>query len=290
MSDEKTSKSLSGIVVITIGALLLLRNLGLLNFSIWESLRTYWPVIIILLGISLIIKAKGFVSLLIIGTILILGASFFDSTDIGATRSSAQTIELDNIEEVNLNLEYGAGDLAISSGNTGKLLRNDFKTTDQEDPKIEFSKSQDSATISLVKFDQEFSFWRNPVSEWDIKLSKLPRYNIELNYGATNADIDLSELKVDSLDIESGATNTRIRFSNYPISVDLSTGASSIELEFPKDSGVKMMIDGGVISVNFADFEKNGNTYTSANYDPKGDNNLILDIEAGASSITSRFY
>lgn len=44
--------SFGGIVLIVVGALALARNLGYLNFNLAYLLHTWWPVILIALGIS----------------------------------------------------------------------------------------------------------------------------------------------------------------------------------------------------------------------------------------------
>jgi hypothetical protein len=44
--------SFSGVVLIVIGAILLAQNLGYMNISIMQLLRTWWPLILIALGIS----------------------------------------------------------------------------------------------------------------------------------------------------------------------------------------------------------------------------------------------
>jgi hypothetical protein len=41
------------IVLVAAGALLLLANLGLLHFDLAEIARTWWPVVLILLGVGL---------------------------------------------------------------------------------------------------------------------------------------------------------------------------------------------------------------------------------------------
>jgi uncharacterized membrane protein len=44
-----------GLLLIILGALLLLSNLGIITQSIWD----YWPVIFIIIGLKIIIHAYG---------------------------------------------------------------------------------------------------------------------------------------------------------------------------------------------------------------------------------------
>jgi hypothetical protein len=43
------------LILITIGGILLLNNLGLLPWSVWHNLWRYWPVILILTGVQMVI-------------------------------------------------------------------------------------------------------------------------------------------------------------------------------------------------------------------------------------------
>jgi len=49
-------KSIGAIVLITLGIIFLANNLGLANIHIGAFLRTWWPVILIVVGFSLLIK------------------------------------------------------------------------------------------------------------------------------------------------------------------------------------------------------------------------------------------
>jgi hypothetical protein len=47
-----------GIVLIIVGVLLLLNNLKVLNVSLMEIIRVYWPIILIWLGMSKLLKKE----------------------------------------------------------------------------------------------------------------------------------------------------------------------------------------------------------------------------------------
>ena len=48
--------NVAAIVLIALGAFFLLTNLGLVNVSLAELLKTWWPLILIALGLAMIIK------------------------------------------------------------------------------------------------------------------------------------------------------------------------------------------------------------------------------------------
>jgi len=49
----------AAIVLVSIGTFFLLHNLGLIGFSLAELLRTWWPVILILVGVALFAMPKA---------------------------------------------------------------------------------------------------------------------------------------------------------------------------------------------------------------------------------------
>ena len=50
--------STSGIVLVAMGLLLLLRNLGLFNIDLIPLLRTWWPLILVIVGISMMVNRR----------------------------------------------------------------------------------------------------------------------------------------------------------------------------------------------------------------------------------------
>ncbi len=48
-----------GIILLLFGVLFLLDNLGIMCFDFWGFIGDWWPVILIVLGISIIFKRKS---------------------------------------------------------------------------------------------------------------------------------------------------------------------------------------------------------------------------------------
>lgn len=50
MNKKKGETVFWGILIILLGLLFLLRNLGLTDLNIWEIATTYWPLVLICIG------------------------------------------------------------------------------------------------------------------------------------------------------------------------------------------------------------------------------------------------
>jgi len=48
-----------GIIFLLFGVLFLLGNLGIMYFDFWDFIGDWWPVILIVIGISVIFKRKS---------------------------------------------------------------------------------------------------------------------------------------------------------------------------------------------------------------------------------------
>jgi predicted Na+-dependent transporter len=53
---EEMTGIVGGIVLIAVGTIFLLNNLGIAHLSVGEVFRKWWPVILIILGISLFFR------------------------------------------------------------------------------------------------------------------------------------------------------------------------------------------------------------------------------------------
>jgi cytochrome c biogenesis protein CcdA len=56
--DSTMKGNFAAIVLIVLGAAFLLNNLGLLNFSLTEVLRVWWPVVLIAVGAALFLMPR----------------------------------------------------------------------------------------------------------------------------------------------------------------------------------------------------------------------------------------
>jgi hypothetical protein len=286
---KQRSRPILGIILVIIGSLFLLQMLGIISFSVWSLFTKYWPVLLIFWGLSIIFRRWSLVLGLILVMLIVIGLAFYSANQLNSERTIVQKTDIDPAaSSVNLAVHYGAGDLKMSSTSSGQIINN-IKTTELSDPKVTKSLDNNIESILIEKNEAEFGPGGINQDSWDIMLPKKIPYSISLNYGAANADIDLSGLMVDTININSGAASTDIIFAAYPTKATIDTGASSVNLKFPKNIGVIIKFSGGLASSDFRGFVKNGDTYYSSNYDSAKDN-IEVEIHAGASSVTGEFY
>src|SRR6185295_12331121 len=102
------------LILIGLGALLLLQNLGYLPAGLWPALAQLWPVIFILLGLDMLIgrrSSAGAAAVLVLGALVVIAALGWSAIrasqmPAGAAQTLAQAPE--NAATLAVNIEFDA--------------------------------------------------------------------------------------------------------------------------------------------------------------------------------------
>jgi len=76
---RKYSGIFAGIILLVLGVILLLNTLGVIKFSVWSGLSTYWPIGLILIGIAIILRLRWLTLTFLIITIVLCTAFLADT-------------------------------------------------------------------------------------------------------------------------------------------------------------------------------------------------------------------
>ncbi len=302
MSNRKTDRSsiVLGTILVCLGILFLLNTFNLLSWRTWNIIIRFWPVILIIIGLNIILKRSRLwwlVPLLII--ILFLGLIFgfprsmqpfnhFSDKEYSGNYSYSRDIEED-LDNLRVNINYKAGKFILKhTDDERKLCNLDLMYTDSK-PSLEYDYQKNSrgAQLSIgqnnkVRFNKTAN---NNV--WDIKLSKKIPLFITLNAGAGKIDLDLSKLKVNELNVNSGVSDLRIDFNNYSTESVINSGASNIKLYIPSRVAVKITTSAVINNNNFQEaglIKLSSKLYQSENIG-EAENRININISTSASNI-----
>jgi hypothetical protein len=310
-----------GILLVIIGVLFILKNMGLIYFDWWTVFRL-WPLILILWGISLI-PIQGYIKLIlsfVAIAVTFLLVSKYDrndrpfwrwhndrhskweyrwehSDDDSDTSSWSNDIQElfqnydSTMKEATLSFDAAAGDFKLSDSLlTDKLILfkkrgniGDYSmTSSDENGRRIVNLSIEESNIKLNNKSNMVQLYLNPQPVWDFKFE----------VGAANINFDLSKFNIASLDLDGGASSMKLKLGDRnPLSkVDIEAGAASIDIEVPASAGVEINTETVLTSRNFPGFKKiskgqfrtdNFNTATSK---------IIIDVDAGVSSLNVQRY
>lgn len=137
-------------------------------------------------------------------------------------------------DRLEVQVRYGAGRLMIGSGaGAGELYRVGLRyDPDLFEPITEYQSGL--LRVGVEGLGGSMRIGKHSSGEMDLKLSPDLPMELDLDFGAVEADLDLGGLKVEELDIETGASETEVRFST-PNAADcerlaLSLGAASFTM------------------------------------------------------------
>jgi len=280
------------------------------GINIDENFLYYWPVILILIGVLFIIKSSplkwifSFLTGIIVALfIFIIFDNSFNIFDVDFDRDnnfSAHSIYSDSYSE-DLSSSIKEGNLFVKTG-IGKIF------LDEETDKLFEIKSSSALSHHELKFDtlnqkadinfemvggkHKFRNLKFNKQNVDIKLNNKISWNINFEIGAAKAEIDLANLNTQFVNFKSGASSVKIRMgekSDYT-KLKFETGASKYDIEVPQNVGCQINSDLGLSKKEFNGFEKIDNgTYQTENFD-KSKKKIIIDMQAGISSIEVNRY
>jgi len=252
-----------GAILVVLGIVLVLSNLGLLgNIDIWGLM---WPMFLILLGAW-----------------VLFGTVFRKPVE-----SEHAEIPLAEFQKGYVQVKHGAGRLKIYPGNDpGLLVEGDFGGG------LDFSTSEEGDTLSVkMRMPSQIFpiFWAPGYSlDWSFGLARVIPLSLVVDSGANEARIELTELNVQEFKLKSGVSSAKVHLPANAghTSVRVDSGVSSVDLYIPDGVAAKISSHGGLSSVNVdrSRFPKTGSYYQSADY-VEAENKVDIDIQMGVGSV-----
>jgi len=304
-----------GVVLVIIGTLFILKNVGLIFFD-WVTIWRLWPLILILWGISLI-PVKDYLKLIFsiaaIGVSILLVSRYdkegyysfgwdgnkhsykydFDEdkwSNNDAEQELFQSFD-SSIQRVELNLEAAAGDFRLNDTTPSDKLITFWKKGNIGNYSMTSEDDSTLKTINLKINDSHVRF-KNNGNRVRIGLNTQPVWDFNFDIGAASIRFDLSKYKVGSLNVNGGASSIDIKMGalNDVTNVGIDAGASSIELSIPEEAGAELKTETVLSSRNFEGFDKiSSGLYRTKNFNESA-KKIFIEIDAGVSSLSIRRY
>jgi hypothetical protein len=308
----KTKHLFWGFLFITLGILILINNLNPINiywFSFWE----FWPLFLILVGVSLLIKNAVVKTILISLTGVILaitifstlksGWGFFHNDVIGNIRDEIRihdkNLETKVFEErfdenqkfATLNFKGGAGSFKITD--TTSLLFSAI--TRSYDNNYDLTRYDEDESVRL-HFENEgegfFVFRGKNKNLASMSLNTTPVWKMDFDIGAAATEFDLKYFKIEDLDIDIGAASLKIILGDLLDSarINIDAGASSVEISIPENAGCEVRADIVLSKRRLEGFNKiNDDLYRTENFDEAA-KKIYMNIDTGVSSVKIKRY
>jgi hypothetical protein len=291
-----------GIVVpallIGLGILFLLENLGLLGWSVWQAAQRLWPLLLVAWGLELMLGRRSawggaiavvLILMLLAGGVMMLGRPATTSQDMLVI--NVPKLETDQAQLM-LDPAIGYVKVDVLEDQARYLIDGEVRPFPGERVRQEFDRSgnyidgrvETSGAVLLPIIN--FNIGR---PTWDFKLHPGTNYNLTFDLGAGKADLFLAELLVEGLQIDTGIGQTIVYLperGNYDAVID--AGLGHVVVYLPDNLGVRLHVNTGIGSSDLPnDFRRAGDAYLSPNYD-EAEMRIDVDISLGIGSVEVR--
>ena len=253
------------VILIGIGVLYLLRNLGVLSVSVWLPLLRLWPLVLILLGIEILVgrrspTASTFMALLIIilvGGIVAALMFFPNNPAVQSLSGPSQELLQDRIQyplaniataDVQIKWNPGTGSLKALGAESPYVIAGTLSYLN--DLNAAMHTQNDHAAITLdagtgTGFGFDFLDVDWSTSRWELGLHPHVVYNLSLDAGAGDFDFDLAALQLAGLQMngDSGRVQLTLPPGSYPVTINCGDG--NLTLNLPATQAVRLEIDNG---------------------------------------------
>src|SRR5512146_668662 len=193
------------VVLIGLGTLFLLSNLGYLSLSAWEIVIRFWPVFLVALGIDIILgRRRRWVPVVgaIVGLLLVAGIAFLivGAPGVANVRSQQVSFPLNDLSQANGSISIPVGRLDLSGGAaTGSLLQGDAKLgalgkVSQNTVGNSFFLNADALTINPINVGDS--------DHWQLHLNPAVAYHLTVNMAVGEENIDLTGLSVNQVNLK----------------------------------------------------------------------------------------
>lgn len=300
-----------GILLVIIGILFILKNMGLIWFDWWTIVRL-WPLILILWGISLIPlkdSIKLILSLVAIALTFLIVAKFdhrekpfmrwhspnsdwsfsydndSDSTYSDEFQELYQSYD-SALTNATLSFEAAAGDFRLSDSLLTDKLLLFRKKGNIGDYSMTSSDEEGKRNIQLKIEDSEIKF-KNEGNMVSLYLNPDPVWDFNFDIGAANINFDLSRFKIGNIDVDGGASSIDLKLgANTPETrVKIDAGAASINIDVPENAGVEIRTETVLTSRDFKGFRRiSKGLHRTDNFETAA-SKIYIDVDAGVSSL-----
>lgn len=288
--------AIGGLILILIGIFWLMTSFGVITWSFFDVMFRLWPLILVVIGINIIFRAKSYIRYITWGiffiTIVLFGFysqyNYENNVDFNTSPNFVQEGNPE-ITSGKLKLQLGGGNIKINSIGD-KLIK--AKVPDSEVRKdIKFSNNNTKVDIDIEQ-KSEFVYLNKQKSyDYNFNLNDNVLWNIDIDTGAINGTLDFSNLKISKLDIDMGVSNLNLIFGDNQdnTKVDIGGGISNLEITIPDKLGVRVDFDGGIKNTNISKlgWKKTAHYYVSPNYD-EAVNKLDIDVDTGIGKFDVR--
>lgn len=294
MKDNQRHTDLVGpVLLIGLGIIILLNNLGTIDWGFWDVLRL-WPVLLIAAGLEILIGRRSALgsavaALIVLG--VIAGGIWLISAGPSADTVVPIAYPRDGTESAYVRLAPAVANLRVRGmSDTGQLIEGSLEIGRNEQLAERFVEGENAQVILETE-------GRNPANYiglqgtrlWDLTIHDDVALDLETDVAVGDVDLDLAGTHADDVEVDFGIAQIAL------IPPDGGSGEGRIDggigtvlIHVPENVGLRLIADVGLVGRTIpSGYDRNDNVYTSPNYD-QADHKFELTVSLGIGALTVR--
>jgi hypothetical protein len=299
MDERKRRVSLAGpVILIGLGIILLLNNLGVLEWSVWEVIFRLWPVLLIAWGLEILIGRRSVWSsllALVLIVVVLAGTLWLFGAGIGIGQAPAaeevrQALDGASLLGAEVVIAPAVGTLHIEAlPESANLVEGVIRLGSGERATPEFAVEGETATFTLRSEGAFIPFvggWGDERG-WDLGLNPDVPLQLEVSLGVGQSDVDLTGLTVSDLEVSMGVGQITVILpseGHFQAEIDGAIGQTIVVI--PAGLAARIRVDTGLASSQLPDeYQRRDDVYTLPGYE-SADNRVDLEVSQAIGNIT----
>jgi len=278
-----------GILLLFLGAVFLLQNFNILPWGLWQTLWRFWPVLIIILGLSILLRRWN---LWLVSTLVLvllcacLGIAIwqYGPSSPAETAATSYSEPLGSLESAEIGLDFTAGSLTVTSlpSTSSNFVEVKSEATyTNGDVRADFHRTDNKGRLRL-------SSEGKADTRWEVSFTKNIPLTIDVESAVSYTKLDLSELEVTELrmDVDVGNYTVKMPSSVGATYASIKADVANLEVTIPDGVAAKLKadIDLGFLEVDQSRFPRKGDYCMSRDFE-SAENRVELEIDCDIARV-----
>jgi hypothetical protein len=288
------------VILIGLGVVFLLNNLGILSWSVWEVILSLWPVLLVAAGLDLLLGRRsiwGSLLALVLTAAVLAGALWLFQAGVVSGQAPAEAVRqtLGGATQAEIVIAPAIGALHVESlPESDNLVSGAIRPISGERVSREFAVEGETATFALRSggtfgpFAPFTGGWGGRRG-WDLGLNADVPLELEISLGVGESDVDLTGLQVRDLEVSMGIGQTTVVLpgeGRFQARIEGAIGQTVVVI--PAGLEARIQVDTGIAGRQLpASYQRQDDVYTSPGY-AGADDRVDLVVSQAIGNLTIR--
>jgi hypothetical protein len=271
----------------------LLQALDVLPWGVWGTLWRFWPVLIIIIGLNILLSrySPWVVSVLVFALLwACLGVAFWQYEPPTGTVTRSYSEPLADLESASIVMDFDGGSLSLGSlaSDSPNLVEIDSNSKDGGGIEADFHRQNGEGRLHLSGKGVNRFFWSRPFLDWQAMFTQNMPLTLDIKSAASDISLDLSKLLTPDVLVELNAGSCQVTApsSAGTTHIKINANASNVEVTVPAGVAARILLDTNVtgLDIDKSRFPQSGDYYMSQDFGTSV-NQVELEIKCNVGRV-----